>query len=241
LRYLGLYATAWACCVASQFPSPCAAQGLPKFGIGVKASTLGIGVEAGTAVTRRSNVRVGFNAFSYSHDLDKDGISYAGKLSLRSFEILYDQYLIGGFHVSPGLLAYNDNHGEATARVPGGSPFTLGGTTYFSDRTNPVGGTGTLKLGKASPMVLFGFGNLLPRSSRHFAVNFEFGVVFQGSPDVKLNLTGSTCNSQGNACLNMSSNPDVQNQIKAEQNKINDSLLPFKYYPVVSLGFGYKF
>ena len=241
MRNRVLYVAALACCVASLLPSPCAGQELPKFGIGVKASTLGIGVEAGTAVTRKSNVRVGFNAFDLNLNYKKDGANYDGKLILRSFNVLYDQYIAGGFHVSPGLLMYNNNHADATASVPAGSPFTLGGATFYSDRTNPVGGTGTLKLGKAAPMVLFGFGNLLPRSERHFAVNFEFGVVFQGSPDVKLNLTGSTCNSQGNSCLNVGSNPEVQTQIKAEQTKINDSLLPFKYYPVVSLGIGYKF
>ena len=99
----------------------------------------------------------------------------------------------------------------------------------MSDRTNPVSGTGTLKVPKAAPMVLFGFGNLLPRSSRHFAVNFEFGVVFQGSPDTKINLN------------NVGSIPDIQSRIQAEQNKINDSLSLLKYYPVISLGFGYKF
>ena len=154
-------------------------------------------------------MRVGFNDFSYSRDFTKDGIKYGGSLNLRSFEILYDQYLIGGFHVSPGLLAYNGNHVDATASVPGGSPFTLGGTPYFSDRVNPVGGTGALKLGRAAPMVLIGFGNLLPRSSRHFAVNFEFGVVFQSSPDAQLALTGSTCTALGNICQNIASNPDI--------------------------------
>jgi hypothetical protein len=221
LRNLVLYATALAGCLAG--------QDLPKFGIGVKASTLGIGVEAATAVTQRSNVRAGFNGFNYSRDFTKDGINYSGTLSLRSFEILYDRYLKGGFHVSPGLLVYNGNRGDATASVDGGSSFTLGGTSFLSDRTNPVSGTGTVKVRKAAPMVLLGFGNPLPRNSRHFAVNFEFGVVFQGSPDTRLNLN------------NVGSIADIQSRIQSEQNKLNDSLSFLKYYPVVSLGFGYKF
>lgn len=235
------YVATLAGCVAGLLPLPCAGQALPKFGIGVKASTLGIGVEAATAATSRSNVRVGINAFDYDHDFTKDGMDYKGKLSLRSAEILYDQYLIGGFHLSSGLLAYNHNRGSANASVPGGGSFTLGGTTFYSDRANPVSGSGTLALGKVAPMVLLGFGNLLPRSSRHFAVNFEFGVVFQGAPDAKLSLGGSTCSSQGSLCQNVGSNADIQSHIISEQNKINDSLKIFKYYPVVSLGFGYKF
>jgi hypothetical protein len=224
LRNLVLCATTLAGCLA--------AQDLPRFGVGVKVSTLGLGIEAATAVTSRSNVRAGFNAFSYSDDFSKDGISYTGTLTLRSFEVLYDQYIVGGFHVSPGLLVYNGNKGDAGASVPGGGLFTLGGTTFISGRNDPVTGNGTLDLRKVAPMILVGFGNLLPRSDRHFAVNFEFGVAFQGTPSVKLNLRGS----------NLDTNPDIQSRIQAEQTKIvNDSSALLRFYPVISLGFGYKF
>jgi hypothetical protein len=230
-----------ACCVGSLLALPCAAQDdFPRFAVGAKASTLGIGVEAGTAITHTSNVRVGFNGFTYRQDFSKDGVDYAGKLNLRSAQILFDQYIRGGFHISPGLLVYNRNRGEATARVPGGDSFSLGDATFFSNRTDPVTGSGTVKLGKASPMLLLGFGNLLPRR-RHFAVNFEFGVVFQTAPDVHLSLNGSTCTAQGNICQSVTGNSDVQSHMLAEQNKISDDLKVFRYYPVVSLGFGYKF
>jgi hypothetical protein len=33
----------------------------------------------------------------------------------------------------------------------------------------------------------------------------------------------------------------VQANIVAEQNKVNNKLSPFKYYPVISFGFGYRF
>jgi len=227
--------------MAGLLPLSCAGQGLPRFGVGFKASTLGLGVDAATAVTRRSNLRAGFNAFSYSRTVTKDGIDYHGTLGLRSLQILYDQYLVGGLHVSPGLLLYNGNHADATASVPGGSAFTLGGASFSSDRTNPVTGAATVNLRKAAPMLLVGFGNLLPRGARRFTVNFEFGVVFQGAPDTRLSLNGSACNLQGSVCQNVSSSPEVQSHIQAEQQKINDSLGLLKYYPVVSLGFGYKF
>lgn len=222
---------------------PCFGQSdpLPRFGIGVKMSSLGAGIEAASAVTRRSNVRLGFNAFDYSRDFTKDGIAYNGDLSLRSLELLYDQYLIGPLHVSPGLLLYNGNRGTASASVPGGQPFTLGGTTFYSSRTSPVTGTGVLNLGTTAPMVLIGIGNLLPRSSRHFAVNFEAGVIFEGAPKSKLSLTGSTCDGTFTVCLPVASNPVVQSQIQAEQNKINSDVDFLRYYPVVSIGIGYKF
>ncbi len=231
--------------IAGLFPPPCLSQqqeSLPRFGLGVKASTLGIGVEAATAVTRHSNVRAGFNAFTYSRDFDKDGITYDARLQLRSFEILYDQYIVGGLHISPGILAYNGNKGLGNASVPGGQAFSLGDVTYFSSRANPVTGSGTLDVGKAAPMLLIGVGNLLPRSQRHFAVNFEAGVVFEGSPKTTLNFGGSTCaDALGAFCQSIAGNPTVQANIQSEQQKLNKTLEPFKYYPIVSIGFGYRF
>jgi len=215
---------------------------LPRIGIGLRVSTLGVGIEAATAVTRRSNVRVGFNAFDYSTGLNKDGIHYNGQFNLRSVGVFYDQYLIGGFHVSPGVLVYDGNRGTADATAPVGQSFSLGGQTYFSSKADPVAGTGTVGFDrKVAPALMFGFGNLLPRSQRHFSVTFDFGVIFQGPPKVALNLTGSACNSQGNLCQDIRSNPAIQANVQSQQVKLNDSLAPFRYYPVVSLGFGYKF
>jgi hypothetical protein len=221
----------------------CAQDSLPKFGLGLKVSTLGAGIEAATAVTRKSNIRVGFNDFSYTYDLNKDGIAYGATLNLRSFEAHYDQYLIGGFHISPGVLVYDDNRAAASAAVPTGQSFTLGGTTYYSAAANPVVGNGTLGFQyKTAPELLLGFGNLLPRKkSRHFGFNFEFGAAYQGTPSVGLNLTGSACTAPGVNCQNIATTPSIQSNVTAQQTKINGDLKTFKYYPVISLAFGYKF
>src|SRR5262245_31199115 len=103
-----------------------AQESLPRIGAGVKMSTLGVGFEAATAVTQRSNLRGGFNFFNYSITSEKDGIHYDASLTLRSVQITYDQYIVGGFHVSPGLLLYNGNGANAVASVPAGQSFSLG-------------------------------------------------------------------------------------------------------------------
>jgi hypothetical protein len=225
--------------VAGSLP---AQDSLPRFGLGLKVSTLGAGIEAATAVTAKSNVRVGFNDFSYSDNFTKDGIAYGGTLSLRSFEAHYDQYLIGGLHISPGVLLYDDNRGTASAALSGQS-FTLGGATYYSSVSSPVTGNGTLGFQyKTAPELLIGFGNLLPRSKRRrFGVDFEAGVAYQGSPSVALNLNGSACTGPGVNCQNIATTPAIQSNVTAQQAKINGDLKAFKYYPVISLAFGYKF
>lgn len=222
-------------------PVPGAGQTLPRFGVAAGASTLGAEIQAATALSENSNVRVGFNYFNYSRDFRDDGISFNGTLGLRSAEVLYDRYLVGGLHVSPGLMFVGENQVTATASVGPGQSFKLGGTTFYSDLNTPVVGTGAVSLTKTAPMVLLGVGNLLPRSERHVTVNFEVGVVFQASPTVGLHLAGTACTARGKGCQSIDTTSPIQANILSEQTKIGSDLSFFKYYPVVSLTFGYRF
>jgi hypothetical protein len=92
-----------------------------------------------------------------------------------------------------------------------------------------------------APMLLIGFGNLLPRSDRHFGVNFDVGVAFQGSPHLRLDLPGTAClTSPTTNCLN-TTDPTVQSRIRSQEIKLIDDFNPFRYYPIVSLGVSWKF
>jgi hypothetical protein len=213
-----------------------------RIAVGVKMSLLGAGIEVATPVTYHTNVRVGFNAFSYSRGFTDDGINYNANLSFRSVETHFDWFpFTKSFHLSPGLMIYNGNKVTANAAVGGGQQFTLNNVSYTSDPATPVSGTGKVDFNKVAPTFLLGWGNLLPRSERHFSVPFEFGVVFAGSPKSTLNLTGSACDSTGANCQNVATDPTIQSNVIAQQNKLNNDMSFFKAYPALSLGFGYKF
>jgi hypothetical protein len=227
------------CAVCSQ---PSFGEGAFPIGIGAKVSTLGVGFEGAMPVTSHSNLRASFNFFNYSRTYNKRGITYDGDLDLRSLQITYDQYLIGGLHVSPSLLAYNGTHIDADATVPAGRSFSLGGVTYFSGQTNPINGTGVMNVRKTAPAIFLGYGNLVPRSGRHLGFNVEAGVVFQGTPTTKLNLTGTACVvNPTTGCLNAGTDPTVQANVQKEQTKLNKDLEPLQYYPVLSVGMSWKF
>ena len=212
------------------------------FGIGVKAGLLGVGAEVAARVTHRSNVRAGFNVMGYSRDFSKDSVTYDGHLSFRTIEAHYDFFpWAGSFHVSPGMLAFIGDPISARAIVPGGSSFTLGGHQYFSDTANPANARGKIDFNQAAPMVTVGFGNLIHRDSKHFSVPVEFGIAFQGSPKTTLTYAGSVCDSPGVNCRNVASDSTVQANVISEQGKINHSLSPIKVWPIISVGFGYKF
>lgn len=213
-----------------------------KIAIGAKISLLGIGIEAATPLARKLNLRGGFNFFNYSRGLTNDGIHYNGTLNFRSGELHLDWFPFGGgFHLSPGVLFYNGNEVTANASVPGGNTFTLNGTQYESDSTNPITGNGSLTFPKAAPSILVGFGNMLPRSGRHFSFNFEVGGEYQGSPTVALNLQGNACDTSGLNCVNAATDPGVQTNIQGQERKINHDLAPFKFFPQISLGFAVNF
>jgi hypothetical protein len=225
---------------AAAGPAKGSSEGRIPIGVGVKVSMLGIGGEVALAVSHRSNVRFGFNAFSYGHTFDKDGVTYKGTLDLRSAQATYDLFFLKEFHISPGILIYNGNKLTANASVPGGQSFTLNNVNYLSDPADPVTGTGKLTVYKAAPMFLVGFGNLVPRS-RHFSTSFEIGAAYQGPPRVTLNLSGSACDSTGLFCRSITSDPTIQANVVSEQAKLNKSASPYKFYPVISFGVGFKF
>jgi hypothetical protein len=218
--------------------------GLDHFTIGVagKVSTLGLGADVAVPVASKLNIRAGFNLFGYSRSADRDGVHYDGTLSLRSVDALLDIFPFGGsFHLSPGVLLYNGNHANGTANVPGGQTFTLGGADWLSSPTDPVHGSGHLGVNKAAPMILFGWGNLVPRSSRHFTVGVDLGVAFEGTPKTTLAFAGTACDPSGAVCRNAATDPTFQSSVQGEQTKLNHDLSALKFYPVVQLTIGYKF
>jgi hypothetical protein len=160
-----------------------------------------------------------------------------------------------GFEYSPSLAiaegppfiqisGYTDigNPITATAAVPGNGTFSLGGTQYYSDPSNPVSGNGKITFNRAAPMVTVGWGNIVSRKeTKHFSVPVELGVAFQGSPKAALALAGNACDPATNVCYNAATDPTVQSNVQSEQTKINNSMSVFKAYPIISVGFGYKF
>ena len=214
----------------------------PSFGVVTKASLLGVGGDVGVTLTPFFNVRGGFSGMNFTHGFSSSGIHYDGTLHLRSAEALVDITPLGDwFHVSPGVLVYNGNKITANASVPGGQQFDLGSASFISSASNPITGTGLMTVNKAAPMIMFGFGNPIPHHHR-FTFFHEFGIVFQGTPKTTLNLAGTACDATtGLACANAATDPTIQAQIKAEQDKINKDNSFVKFYPVGSIGFGFRF
>jgi len=224
---------------AAQFRPRPVSNSEPRLAVGVKAGTLGIGFQVGTGIGQRINVRGGANFFSYNDSLTKDGVTYNGTLQLRSVEAKLDLFVIGGFRVTPGLMLYNNNNVSATAAVPAGTSVSFNGVSYSSNAADPIRGTAAIAFSKFSPSLGIGFGNMLPRSNRHWSLSTDIGVVFSDSPAFALGLTGSAC--AAGVCQPIATTPSISANVEAERAKIQSDIKNFKYYPDLSIMFGWKF
>ncbi len=221
--------------------APSADQDAHKVGIGLVFGTLGLGGQGAVGLNRKLDVRGELNFFRISRNTVRNGITYDASIHLGNVGLLLDWFpWANGFHLSPGLLVYNGNKITGGASVTGGQVFTLNGVPYFSSTTNPVTGSATIGLNKVAPEILFGWGTLLPRT-RHVSFIFDAGVLFWGSPNVTMNLTGDVCDFGETNCRAISSDPTVQANIKAQEAKYSSDASSYKVFPVIQFGVGYRF
>lgn len=229
----------------SDLPDPKARE-KPRFrpfthvALAVKADSLGIGGELATPLSRSFNLRVGASLANLGYAFDLDGINYSISTHLKSGTGTIDWFpRHGGFHISPGVLYLESSVGGG-ASVPAGQYFSLGNTSFLNSIDDPVNGSATFKYSrKYSPMLLMGFGNLLPRSGRHLSVPFEFGVAYTGQAVIDVKLAGTACTAAG--CFDAATDPQTQNALRQELTDINSKLKPYPIYPIISLGLAYRF
>jgi len=212
--------------------------------VDAKVGVLGIGFEAATPLSMHLNLRAGGNFFNYTDTLTSDGITYNANLRFRSSEASLDYFpWAKSFHISPGALLYNGNQVTGNANVPAGQTFTLNGTTYTSSASDPVSGNGSVTFNKAAPKLTVGWGNLIPRSGRHFSVPVELGFAYVGDPKVVLNLNGTACYTYEGApyCADVATDPTIHANVVAQQQKLANDAADARFFPILSAGFAYRF
>jgi hypothetical protein len=195
-----------------------------QWGIGVKATTGGIGLEVVKGLTSRMNIRVGYSAMNIpvSLNITLEGISAQAKADLKfqGANLTMDYYLVRDYvHVSAGIIQ-NGMHHTITV-VPLSSQ-------YFGDILIPASELGTVK-GEITPGILFspylglGIGNTLSENHR-LSFNFEIGTLYHGSP--KLELSGTSV-------LSPMASGNNQAIIMA-------AIAPYKWYPLISFQLTYR-
>jgi hypothetical protein len=211
-----------------------------KWAVGVhtQLSTTGfVGVDAGYKFSPNLHARLGLNTVGFNVDYSSQGIDYKASLSPTNVHLLGDFFPFGGGLRLTGGLVFQSNQFNATgtpnaSAIPGGIPtqINLGGVNYNVGDVGTVSSEGSFS-NSVAPYLGIGFGTPL---SPGLGFNFDAGVMFAGSANVKLraNIPSSVP-----AALQT----QIRNSLADQERRTNNDIGGFNVYPVISAGISYAF
>src|SRR5713226_6382800 len=196
--------------------------------LGIRAGTLGGGVELSYALSQRAAVRLNADGYNRTQSKTHDNIDYDMKLKLQTASLLGDWFpFANNFRISAGAML---NRNKLTLKgKPTGGTYTINGVTYNASDVGSF--DAQVDFNKAAPYCGFGYGRPI---NSGLSLTFDLGVLFQGSPKSKIDVTCGAA-TPANVCN------QIKSDAAAEQARLDDSLHKFKYYPVISLGLAYTF
>lgn len=195
-----------------------------RIAVAGRAGTLGVGGELSFALTRQFGVRGGLFLQPWEPSHTFDDIEYTLDLASPAWLAVVDLYpLGGGFRLSGGFVRFGGDH-EVRAELSG--TVEVGSQTYSPDQIGSL--SGVFETRDLSPYAGIGFGRLGGRTGLGFAL--DLGVAFHGEPGVRLAATGP-----------IASQPEFMANLAAEERNLEDDAGPFRFYPVLSIGFVFGF
>ena len=191
--------------------------------VGVKAGTLGFGVEGAWRPIPWFDVRVGANQFSYDDTGSQAGINYDANLSL---DTLYGTANFR-FPLSPMrfTLGMHSNGNELLLVSQEAQNIEIGGIVYPGDQVGTL--NSVTSFSDSSPYAGVGFDFDL---FNKVGLNLDLGILWQGEPDVTLEASGP-----------LAGEPLFMEALERERQELAAEVEDYKVWPVVSLGFTYQF
>lgn len=198
-------------------------------------STLGGGLEVGTALSEKFTVRAGFNKFNFNYNDTSGGQNFSGNLNWSSISALMDWRPWSGVtHLSAGVI-FNSNKIDASSSMANGSTYTSNGATFQCSGASGCGVDFSMGFNKVAPYLGIGWSGHPKKTG--FSFSSDIGIMFQGSPQATVTATGTWTETTTGTPVSA-----TVAQVAADaQNQLNSDLSNFKMYPVLSIGIGYTF
>ena len=216
-----------------------------RFGVDAHVGINGIGGDVALAVAPHFNVRLGGQFFGYSTSFQEEGANVNATLRLGGGTASLDWFPFhNGFHISPMLVFLNQTNVRATVIVPPGETISLDDGDYVSSQADPLHGNASISVWKTSPGLAIGYGNIIPRSGKHFSFPVEVGFYYVGQPTLKVAFTGSACDPsepEPLGCQPVDQDAGFQHDLAAFIARNNNNLSYASFIPIVSFGVGYSF
>jgi len=196
-------------------------------GVLLKAGTLGAGLDVSVGMSESLGLRLQANAGNYDTDVTASDVDYNADLEFQSAGLLLDWHPFRGvFRVSAGAY-WNGNQVSAVGRPTDGT-YKINGVTYSSAEVGSL--NGQIDVESAAPYLGIGFGSA-PKAGRGLTFSLDVGVLYQSEPAVALSaVCGTTAR-----CA------QLQSDVAAEQASLQEDAKDYQWYPVVSIGIGYRF
>ncbi len=197
--------------------------------LGVKAGTLGAGVEAGVDLSDYFALRGGLNYISFDVDATVSHVDYTFEPEFMNGSLLLDWHpFTNSFRVTAG--AYLNNN---TVDVDGTYRKDLIPAEYqrYAGLVDQAHVKGTVDYNTFAPYV--GLGWTSNKADRGWGVNIDLGVMFQGAPKVSELYVDDP--------WGIGKNEVVITFLEDERQAVVDELDKYEYYPVASIELTYKF
>ncbi|HEV2710228.1 MAG TPA: hypothetical protein VGU67_08460 [Edaphobacter sp.] len=216
-----------------------------RIGVAAQVDINGIGGDVALAVAPHFNVRLGGRFFTYSDSFQEEGANIDARLRLGGGRALVDWFPFhNGFHVSPMVVFVDQTDVRAKVIVPPGQTISLDSGDYVSSQADPLHGSASIGVWKTSPGLTIGYGNIVPRSGKHFSFPVEAGFYYVGQPTLKVDFSGSACDPsepEPLGCQPVQDDAGFQRDLAAFIRRNNNNLSYASFIPVLSFGVGYSF
>lgn len=198
-------------------------------GLGVKAGTLGLGIEGRWSPLPWLDMRLGANQYDFGTSGSQAGIDYDATLAMDTYYLTGNfRFPLSPFRITAGAFS-NGNELQMTSQDTLGADFNIGGVPFSSADVGAL--QSITSFGSTAPY--FGFGYDFEAFGK-VGFNLDFGVLWQGEPTVSLNATGlDTAPAQVQALLIPA--------LEAERLELENEISDYKAWPVISLSFVYNF
>ncbi len=199
-------------------------------GIGVKAGTLGAGVEVSFGLLDDLDLRGGINYIKFDFDSTISRVDYTMEPEFKNMTVLLDWHPFSGAFRLTGGFSLNDNK----VHLDGSVSRALIPSQYsqYAYLTDLVSVQGTVEFNGFAPYAGIGW------SSGHgepgWGVSCDFGVLFQGAATVS-ELSVVTGVDYG------AFQGEVDGFLEKQKKEIQDELDKYEYYPVASIMLNYYF
>ena len=197
---------------------------------GVKAGTLGLGLEASWRPLPWLDLRAGANKYDYKDAVSQAGVNYDATLALETYSLTANfRFPLSPFRMTVGAYA-NGNEVQLVSQDV--SAYTLGDDPdpYFPDDVGTLRSTTSFE--GIAPYIGAGFDfNLVGR----LGLALDFGVLLQGEPMVTLTSDGTVASDPGPA------GDQFRAALEGERLQLEGEVGDLKAYPVISLGFNFNF